>query len=587
MFAVGLFQTGFSRESLLLHATKQLNAGAELITDDWERKDLADLNYQAAELAARKTSFVSAVEYLQMGIHHIKGVGGWSEQYDRTLRFHVALARMQSSCGLLEDCWNTTEEVVRNGKDFGDLALIHRTRVLCCLQNDLLEDALQLVFDVLDTMGEPVPRKFVTMHALWGVVKARNFMRETSDEDFLKMPTVVDEHVETYQDFLQYLIEIAFLLDRTDLMLYVAMRLITLISEKGKYPRSFLATQFWACFFKTHMGDFVDAMQYGVLSNNLAEQHKATLPGFVARSDEMYFGHVHHWLHPYRDFLEANANAFQRLWDCGFLDTAMVDAATLLHHHFMAGEPLQKIALICSNYSEAFVDYQQLTHWYTNASQYQAMLNLLGRSTNPAVLAGEVIDLQTLAKLQENSLTPVAHYYNHFWSLVVAFQFRDLQKAKQCIKAMQGGPMADIPNLLSPLRPFYSGLTYFHLFHQTKQSKYRRRAMTFVKTLQAFVKRGAVNCIYLCQLLEAEHYAANHNLEAAVKRFDLAIHSVSELHLIHHMALAYQLAGACLVRNGQPSTGKDYLVNAIRHYEQWGATAIVNDLQSRYGGLLT
>ena len=202
--AVGLFQTGFSKESLLLHATKQLNAGAELIADDWERMDLADLNYQSAELAARNTSFNSAVEYLQMGIDHLRGVGGWAAQYDRTLRFQVALARMQFSCGLLEDCWNTTEEVVRHGKNFGDLALIHRTRVLCLMQNDLLDDALQLVLHVLDTMDEPVPRRFMAMHALRGVLKARQFLRETSDEDFLNMPTVVDEHVETYQDFLQY-----------------------------------------------------------------------------------------------------------------------------------------------------------------------------------------------------------------------------------------------------------------------------------------------------------------------------------------------------------------------------------------------
>lgn len=526
------------------------------------------------------------MEYLQTGLQHIRGEAGWAEQYDRSLKFHVALARMQYSCGLLEDCWTTSDAVVQNGRTFQDTELIHRTRVLCLLQNDMLDDALELVLHVLDLMGEPVPRKFIMMHAIRGVIRARNFLKDTSDEKFLSLPMIRDDHLETQLDFLQYLIEVSFLLGRSDYLLYCAMRLITLISEKGNYRASFLATQFWACYFKAHVGDFSEAMRYGVLSNKLAAQGKDEFPGFVARSDEMYYGHVHHWVNPYRDSLQANTDAFQRLWDTGFLDTALVDAATLLHHLFVAGEPLQRIASVCGDYSEAFVDYQQLTHWYTNASQHQAVLNLLGQSETPAVLAGEVMDSQARYKIQQKSLTPTAHFYFQFWSLVVAFHFRDLQKAKQHVKAMQGDPMGDIPNLLSPLRPLYSGLTYFHLYQRSGQNKYCRRAMASLKTLQSWVKRGAVNCVYMCQLLEAEHHASSQNVDAAMKCFDQAIASVTGLQLVHHMALGYQLAGVCLVQHGQMSRAKSYLLKAVKHYEDWGATAIVDDLKFRFDGLL-
>ncbi|KAG7359392.1 AAA ATPase domain containing protein [Nitzschia inconspicua] len=583
---LGLFQSGFSKESLLLHATKQLNAAADLIVDDWERIDLADLNYQAAELAARKTSFVSAVEYLQNGLQHLGGDAGWSEQYDRTLKFHVALARMQYSCGLLEDCWTTSDAVVRNGRNFKDTELIHRTRVLCLLQNDMLDNALDLVLDVLEMMGEAAPRKFVMIHGIRGVIRARAFLNVTSDEKLLGLPIIRDDHLETQLDFLQYLIEIAFLLGRSDYLFYCAMRLITLISEEGNYRTSFLATQFWACYFKTHMGDFSEAMRYGVLSNKLAERQKLEYPGFVARSDEMYYGHVYHWVHPYRESLQANIDAFQRLWDSGFVDTALVDAATLLHHLFVAGEPLQKIANVCSDYSEAFVDYQQLTHWYTNAPQHQAVLNLLGRSPTPAVLSGEVLDSQARHKISQKTLTPTAHYYFQIWSLVVAFHFRDLQKAKQHVKAMQGDPMADIPNLISPLRPFYSGLTYFQLFRLSGQYKHCRRALVALKTLHSWVKRGAVNCVYMCRLLEAEHQASMQNISAAMKTFDEAIASATELQLVHHIALSYELAGLCLVHHGQGNKAKGYLDQSLSHYEKWGARAIVDDLKLRFEGML-
>jgi hypothetical protein len=557
-----------------------------MISDDWELRDLADLNYQAAELAARKTSFVSSMEYLRLGLQHLGGDDVWTEQYDRALKFHVPLARMQFSCGLIEDCWITSDAVIQNGRDIKDVELIHRTRILCLLQNNLLDDALDLVLDVLDVMGESVPRKFVMIHAIRGVMQARKFLNSINDDDLLNLPTKRDAHLETQLDFLQYLIEIAFLLGRSDYLLFCAMRLITLITENGNYRTSFLATQFWACYFKARAADFSEAMRYGILSNKLAATRKSEFPGYAARSHEMFYGHVHHWLHPYRDSLEANSNAFQCLWDSGFLDTAMVDAPTLLQHLFVAGEPLQKIASFCNIYSEAFIDYQQLTHWYTNASQHQAVMNLLGHSEMLTDNTGETMDSRALNRIKQKSMTPTAHFYFQIWSLIVAFHSQDLDKAKQHAKAMQGDPMADIPNFLSPWRPLYTGLTFFHLFRRTGRKKYSKRAIASLTTLQSWVKQGAINCVYMCQLLEAEHFASTQKIDAAMQKFDQAISSATELQLVHHVALGHELAGACWARNRQMNQAKKHILSAINNYEKWGAVSIVKDLKLRFDDLL-
>ena len=146
--------SGFSKDSLLLHATKQLNIGSDLIEDDWELLELADMNYQAAELAARKTAFFSSMEYLQVGLSLLGGGGkagiflddqsdvsysekdkesndvterAWTRHYNRALQFSVALTRMQFCCGLLNECWVTSSNVIKYAKTFLDNSPIYHT----------------------------------------------------------------------------------------------------------------------------------------------------------------------------------------------------------------------------------------------------------------------------------------------------------------------------------------------------------------------------------------------------------------------------------------------------------------------------
>jgi hypothetical protein len=63
--------SAFAEESLLFHAAKQLNLGASLMEDSWEKLDLAEQNFVCAEHAARKTSFFLAIEYLEQGLKHL------------------------------------------------------------------------------------------------------------------------------------------------------------------------------------------------------------------------------------------------------------------------------------------------------------------------------------------------------------------------------------------------------------------------------------------------------------------------------------------------------------------------------------
>ncbi|CAB9518329.1 Transcriptional regulator [Seminavis robusta] len=580
----------FSKESLLLHATKQLNAGADLIHDDWELLDLADLNYQAAALAARKTAFFSSMEYLQVGITHL-GDDAWRRHYDRTLRFCVALTRMQYSCGLLDECWETGGGVIAHAKSFDDKSKIYHTQVLCLMQQGRMNEAMELVLDVLDVMGRPVPRKMVIYRVFQEYRKAQKFLKNSTEEELLNIPAVYDADLEMQLDFLQSLAETCFLSGKFAYVIYVSMRYLTLVAEQGNYPRSFFAYNLYASYFKAQMGDFAGAQPYAKLARMLSEKNKAIVPHFAARSEDMLIAYVDHWQENVRKSLAAEMDAFERLWAAGLIDTALMDASTLLQHFFAAGEHLDVTVQKCSFYSEAMQDFKQTASWYINASQHQAMLNLQGHSENPAVCTGTVMDAQACQESWKANPNLPAQYNFQFWSVVLGYHFGDLHAAKRHIKAMRSDLFEDGSVALVRLRLFYTGLVFYALCKDTGKGKYRRRARKASKQLQQWADKGSVNCKCLWQLLVAEDLASQRrsNVKMTVAAFERAIQAIEELEQCHHLALANQLAGSFLMSRQTPDGARaanTYLKTAVSLFEQWGASGIVRDLKARYPGAI-
>jgi tetratricopeptide (TPR) repeat protein len=458
------------------------------------------------------------------------------------------------------------------------------------MQNNLMDDALKLTLKALRILDVQIPRHFVYLHAIRDYMKGQAFLKKTSGEYFLKLPVVESDVLETQLDFLQYLGELGFLMDKIEYLIIPLYRYLALIQERGNFPRTFFVTQIWAGLLRDPNGDFAEAFHHGQISNSLSERHKDTFPRFVARSHLHFFSYVHHWQRPIRESLLANQNALQLLWNCGDVDTALLEAAMVLQHLFAAGEHLETTESICASYSEAFIDFRQMTHWYINVSQHQAVCKLLGRSDHLSVVSGELMDAEACKKIWKRCPNPPALFNLQFFDMVLGYHFGNLTHAKRSIKAMRKDIFAEGPCFFVPLRMFYTSLVYFGLFRQTKKSKYRRRARLSWKILQQWADKGAVNSIYMCKLLEAEEKGLASkdpkNFETVLEAYNEAIKAVTELGLVHHTALAHELAGSYLLSLGRHPLAMTYLHRAIELYDQWGAFGIVQELKSRYVSVL-
>jgi len=610
--------SGFSSDSLLLHATKQLNSGSVMIQDQWELIDLVDMNYQAAELAAHKTAFFSAMEYLRVGFKHL-GKDAWETNYDRALKFCNALTRVQYACGLLRDSWYTSDFIIRQGKTFQDQRLAYHTRILCLIQEQKMDDALSLLLDCFELLGRPMPRRFVMLHGMSDYMTVRKIFKHTTDAELVSLPSVNDINVETYSDFLEKLGEIGWLGEKPAFLFLYMFRYLRLVFEVGHFKRSFVGILSWA-WMQTQFMNLKDGNKYCDLALELGEKNRRKEPASFARCEMSKYGFISHWLIPIRETLRPLEKSFTDMWSHGSVDIVLMDRSLLLQQYFVVGESLSTIQGECSKFGEAFIDFDHMMHWYISAPQCQAVLNFIGDKDNqsPSVLHGSYLDMADFHSELIRKPNPIAQYQFHFWSTVVSYHFHDFQvgpiapllpsdqvlhsythpylfrsfsfwqAAKKHIKSMRKGLYEEGPCPLVTWRIFYTGLVYCALTKETSKAKYLRRAKAAYRQLKQWTEKGAVNCFYMVELFDAEFLVLNGRTctSDVMAAYTQAIASAETSGLTHHAALGNELLGSHLhqLDNGKGMAGKSliHLRTACLLYKKWGAFAKVDHLSKSY-----
>eukprot|EP00797_Seminavis_robusta_P018245 Sro2730_g335720.2 (304) ;mRNA; r:4543-5454 len=263
-----------------------------------------------------------------------------------------------------------------------------------------------------------------------------------------------------------------------------------------------------------------------------------------------------------------------------------------LRRCFVAGKPLGWVAQQCEKHCELLKDYKQNLQWINNAPLHQAVQNLRLKDVDDNVteLAGEHLNK---ADVPLDS-SPMALYHYHFYTMVLCYHFNDYHSAKTMIKRLPKDIWMSGVAFFVPTRILYTGLVYTGLCRtsQRQRFKYRSRAQSAMKHLRGWASKGVLSCEYMSYLLQAELLACpvvgKVNFSNVLGLYDKAIASVTELGILHHIALANELVGMFAWKHGGGGSGLagSYMLEAQRYYAEWGSRAKVQDVQNRFGDVL-
>jgi predicted ATPase len=580
----------FSEQQLMLHAVKQLSAGKEVMTDSWELLDLAELSVHAAELATQQSSFSSAMEYLQLGVECLPS-DAWETHYSLKLQVSVAYTRIQHTLSRLDECKEAAAEILNHAKDFEDKRAAYHTILLSMLQQQRFGDGISCAISMLDReLGIKIPRQIILPQAFMAYLDCNRRLKCLSDEEISAIPPAADGSTLDACEFFIRIFELAFHGgdDFATYGLFLGVKMMDFLLEHGSYPVTYMAMVVYA-HIAVVIGDFETSERFHRLSRALVDRVRKQHPALAWRTELKYAISATMGSLPVQHSVELMRNAMTQMWELGALDYVFMDTVDYLRRVFTAGKPLAFVKSECQKHSELLSDYKQSLQLINNSPLHQAVLNFMRRDADTAItdLAGEHLSAELYVRNN-----PLALFHYQFYKLMLCYHFNDYQGAKAIVKSFPNDIWMSGVAFFVPTRIVYTGLVYAGLCRTTsnKKIRHRRRAQAAMKQLRGWANKGVVNCGYMHHLLEAELLACSGgkvDFAAALQLYDKAIADVKELEILHHIALANELAGIfALINGGGSGLAGSYLMEAVRYYERWGCKAKVHDLNIRYGDIV-
>jgi predicted ATPase/class 3 adenylate cyclase len=542
----------------LFEAARHVGIGGLRLADYVERTRFVEVVRRAARKARAQASFPLAFGYCRNALD-LLGEQRWATYFVLTRELQLAAADAALLVGdvtALNALLDEAEEILREPPDRARLAYL---RLKGRVTENRLQEALEIGLQALDELGERLPSDAGKPRVGNAIVRMWLTTRRWSTERLLQLPQCDDQRVIEIQPILVELSNLTYLV-RPNLLPVVVRKQLDLTLAHGHTPFSPVVIAAYGIIL-VMLGDHAGSQRFGEVAMQLTER-----PEFREARPQtlfMYLNFIRHWRHPLRDGLGELRDAIEEALDQGDQEYAGFLVAVLLSQSFWAGRPLAEIDALASSLIP-HVRSQPVPSALCHAMQ-QLCLNLMGRSADPFLLAGESgFDERKVlpaARLEgdEVTLSAAANIKQglHFWCGDHAGAVAATPEAIEHIAGMAGTAISQLVYLAGALS----------MIHCAPRDPSTAR---FVRQALALHRKCAAGA--------PENYAAPHALiqgawerargqHAKAERFlHQAIELADENQLPTISALAHEEAAALYAETGRTTLGEHMLRSA---YQRW------------------
>ena len=235
---------------------------------------------------------------------------------------------------------------------------------------------------------------------------------------------------------------------------------------------------------------------------------------------------------------------------------------------------------------ELFLSRGQIPPFSIKRPAAQCLANLVSPEIpSPTDLSGEILDANSFlaSAVDKNNASSISAY--HFFSLFLSYIFREYETAFELSEMCQNAPL-DLPvrGVIHINELFYSALAQAAvLLPGSATENDLKPILAAKKKISIYAESSDWNFGHKLEMLSAEIFALKGDHCAAIKAYDAAISKAGQHYFVHEQAIAYERAGMLL--NDLETSGaraSEYLRNAKKKYEEWGAMRKVKDLTDRH-----
>ena len=454
-----------------------------------------------------------------------------------------------------------------------------------------ITQALELSLSILSNLGCTFPKSNAMRgaHALSGLL---NFKRKLSKniisaERISNLPPVKDPTCIFAMHLLEKMDPYCYISGNLNLYILVALRRIAWTLEYGYCEHSPSAFSAIGIVYTGAMGEILLGKECAKHCISLQDQVGSR--AIISTNTLRCYGLNLHFTTPLQTCMKFLLSGYQIGLQMGDVSSAMWCVYHYLDIAQSSGKPL---VVLDADYPVYTKQMKESRQWQVHGcclAEHQAVQNLMGRSANPVVLTGHVMN-QTEAltnaedsrnfsqrsSIRRKQMSLACIFGEHKMGAALALKF-----GEEVDKDL-AGTNGTISYCL------HCAISCLSAFQETKQRKYKAHAKKLSSRIKAWVKGGNPNIPHLDILLDAELLAvqcggASRSKEAtAMKLFESANITAGRLGCIQDRALINERYGEFLYRLGDEKHADFRIEEALKLYREWCAEGKVAHLMGKY-----
>ncbi|MCY7381925.1 MAG: trifunctional serine/threonine-protein kinase/ATP-binding protein/sensor histidine kinase [Microcoleus sp. CAN_BIN18] len=569
----------------LFEIVNQLNIGKSLIVSTVKQIELAQLNLKAGYKARAATAYVAALEYFTTGIDLLTD-NGWQTQYELTLELYTAATEAAYLSGNFERMAGLSTISLEHAKTLLDRVNVYQVEIQAAQAQAKQSEALQIALQILQQLGVTFPAQPNGEDIGQALGETLSILAGRQPLDLIDLPQMTDADQLTIMGLLAGVTGSAYVVAPTLLPLIMLEQ----VKRSLKYGNSLFSPDSYCGYgliLCGMVGDIESGYQFGQLALLLLE--KLDTKKLKARIYGKVSSCISHWKEPLSNTLPFFREGYQSGLETGDLEWGGICAVLYLMHAWFAGKELSDLsregAVICTH----FAQLRQKTMSKLGAIFQQAILNLLGNTTEAWRFTGETFNEEEDMPIFLESGNQTARCYFYVSKLVLCYLFGQFEEAIASASTLEKYLGAAIGMSLIPVFHTYDSLAHLAIYSQVSEAEQQgilQRVTAHQEKVEHWADCAPANQLQKFYLVGAEQHRVLGNKLEAIEHYDRAILLAKDNKYLQEEALANELAAKFYLNWGKEKVAQSYMQDAYYCYARWGAKAKIDDLEKRYPQLL-
>ncbi len=574
------------QEEQIFEIVNQLNIGADLITQQAQRDELAQLNLMAGYKAKTSTAHTSALEYLTTGIQLLDS-DCWQNQYDLTLALYELASVAAYLSGNFEQMNHLFEVVLQHAKTFLDTVKVYEVRIQAYAAQHQLLEAVNTGIKMLQLLGVEFPQQPTQAEINNALLHTQLVWEEKGLSELINLPLMNNSSQLAAMKILSSISGASYLAV-PEIYTLVVLQQVNLSLQYGNASGSAHGYANYGLILCGEFGDIGAGFQFGQLALSLVQQLNAK--ELQAKIHFIVNCFIKHWQEPLREILNPLQSAYTVGLETGDLASAAYCAFKYCAYSYFAGKELPALEQEIASFSEALHQLNQTTVFNYCAIHHQVFFNLMNESENPSYLVGTFYDEEKMLPFHQEANDRNGIFYLYLNKLILSYLFGENQQAienavlaEKYLRAVKA--LAQVP--IFYLYDSLARLAMYKYATKPEQEEFLLKVNANQVKMQKWAILGSENYLHKFYLVEAERYRVLDQKLEAIEMYDRAIAKAKENKFLQEEALANELAAKFYQEWSKEKIAQTYIIEAYYCYSHWGARTKVEDLEKRYFQLLT